>query len=150
MANQINPEFVAQVLAEASFSRTDKQIYDSYGISRQTFITWKKMLAEDKTLRQYFTQKKQTLETSWGNKAGEAILSGIDFLIRAGQQADPTDPTVIHAIAGGLKIVTEAQATLRYLDARLGQNAQSHSGAGAAIQQTGQALPPANNPPHTN
>lgn len=47
------------------------------------------------------------------------MRAGTDFIMRAAQESDPTNPDAIHAIAGALKILAEIGLTKEIVDARL-------------------------------
>ena len=134
--NKQNYEFTAEVLAKAAASKTDKEAYTAYGVSRNIFYIWKKQLETDATLQHYVAHKKAELEKQWAHDATATIRESMAFLKRAAKEADHKDPEVIHAVAGAVKIVSEAIATTRYLDYRL-NNADS-SAVGNEIQQARQ------------
>lgn len=130
MANAINYEFAAQVLAEASFAKTDKEIYDRHGVSKRTFANWKAALATDATLAHYYTVKIKALEDNWGHFASKAVIDSMNFISRAAKTADAKNPEVIKAMAEAAKVVAEAALSLKYINSRLALNAERDSSLG--------------------
>ena len=136
MAGKFNYETAAQVLADAAIFGDAKAVARA-GITSQTLRNYRKRMSEDETLLHYFAQKKALLEREWSQELAPAIRNGIDFLSRAAQVAEPSDPDAIHAVAGAVKILTGVSLTQRILDARLAER----SGQDMAADRTDAAKP---------
>ena len=111
---------MATILVEALFYgevRTAKR----WDIHRRTIANYRTRLNEEPELAQEFKRKKELFESEWANELAPAIRSALRFIVRAGEEADTTDPDVIHAMAGALKIVASVGLTKDMLDAKLGR-----------------------------
>ena len=114
---------------------------DKLGISYESVKKYRRYFAENPTLQPLVQEKRSALEREWVANLTGAIESGIDFLQRASDQADPKDPDAIHAIAGAVKILTEVGMNRRILDARLarqggqaGEASGSRSGSSNGVE----------------
>lgn len=108
----------AMILTEAAY-RGDQETARRWGISERTIYNYRKRVETDEKLAELFAAKKAAFERGWADELPASIRAAIEFLKRASQQADQRDPSVIHAIAGALKIQTEVAITKDILDARL-------------------------------
>ena len=113
----------SRVLAAAAFSDDTTATRDE-GITTRTLQRYRKRLAEDPVLSQLVAQKKAVLEREWAHKIAPALRSALDFLARAGREANPADPEAIHAIAGAFKLVNEGGLAKAVIDARLGHGSR--------------------------
>ena len=129
--NGFNYERAARALVDASFSG-DEGAARKYGVSTVSIWNWRNRLNTDPKLLMLFSSKKEQAEANWSLELIPAILAAIDFLKRAAQSADPTQPDVIYSIAGALKIMADVRASMDILDARL---AEFNREARAADQQ---------------
>ncbi len=111
---------IAMVLVEATFFG-DKRTAEKWGIHRTTVSRYRTKLDTDEKLLSLFTLKRQQFETNWTQRIPLAIIAGTDALIKAFQQADLSDPAVIHSIAGAMKIMTEIGLAKEVIDVRLGK-----------------------------
>lgn len=109
---------IAQILVEAAY-RGDVDTADKYGISIRTIQRWRALSENDVGLTRLIAQKKLAFEQGWADEAAGALKAGLEFLKEAAQKASKTDPNVIHAIAGAVKIASEVLITREVLDARL-------------------------------
>lgn len=115
-----NYDRAAQLLADAALYGDVKALQRS-GMTRQTLHRYRQRLADDDVLLQIFTEKKALLEREWANELAPAIRNGIEFLSRAAQTADASDPDAIHAVAGAVKILTGVSFTKDVLSARISE-----------------------------
>jgi hypothetical protein len=121
-----NPTFdhdrAARLLIEAAIIG-DKATARKHGIALRTLQRWRVKLAGDvelsSELSQAIAEKTRELDKAWADGIGDALRDGIRFLGRAFKEADVKDPAAIHAVAGALKLLAEAETTQRVLDARL-------------------------------
>ncbi len=111
---------MAMILVDAVFFG-DKRTADKWGIHRSTVSRYRTRLDTDKKLEALFTLKRQQFETNWTQRIPLAIIAGTDALIKAFQEADLSDPAVIHSIAGAMKIMTEIGLAKEVIDVRLGK-----------------------------
>jgi len=124
-----NYERAGAALAEAAFYG-DTQAAEHFGISIRSIQRYRKRLKEDDKLASVVVEKKRILEEAWADELPGAIGSAVEFLHRAGKEADPTDPDAIHSVAGALKILSQVAMTRKVIDARLSK-ADRPSGPGA-------------------
>lgn len=130
--SKFNPERAAAILLEAQLT-TDKAAVENHGISARTLFNWRERLYTDETFSDIFRRKKELSERDWASSLAPAIRDGIDFLARAGREANHKDPEVIHAIAGALKILTTTATKKEVLDATLNRaRSSAEAGAGRA------------------
>jgi len=111
-------EQIAQILIEAAY-RGDQQTAEKYGISPRTLYRWRDFAEKSPSLTRLMKQKKVAFERGWADEAAGALKAGLEFLKEAAQKASRTDPDVIHAVAGAVKIASEVLITREVLDARL-------------------------------
>lgn len=122
-------EFASIVLVEAAFFG-DKPTAAKYGVSLRSIHNYRKRLNEDTKLAELFRIKKDQMEQEWAEEMPAAIRASIEFLRKAATEAKTTDPDVIHAIAGALKILSDVAMTKKVIDARLaGSNRQANETA---------------------
>jgi len=77
---------------------------------------------DDRTLADLVQQKRQKAEEDWAEELPDAIRASIDYLRRAAGKAEESDPEVIHAVAGALKMLAHVGMTKKVLDARLSRD----------------------------
>jgi len=116
--SEFNKDRAALILVEASYF-PDSKVAKNWSITQRTIQNYRKRLDSDIELSQLFTLKKEDFEQTWGNRITKSIVSSLDFLDRAGQEADPKDPATIHAVAGALKLIAEIGLAKNVIDARL-------------------------------
>lgn len=133
----INYDRVALILVEATY-HNDRTVAKNWSISQKTIYNYRKRLANDSGLAELYRLKKSEFERNWGNGVSAAIISALDFIKRASQEADPKNPEAIHAIAGALKLVAEVGLTKEVIDARL---AEYHRSKGETNIEVIAALP---------
>jgi hypothetical protein len=131
-------EKIAKIIVEATVAG-DKATCQKYGISSRTLQRWRKGIEpeDDTTLAASVGAKKAILEAQWAEEIPGALKSSIEFLRKAGEQADPKSPDAIHSVAGALKLLSEVAMSWKLLDARISRQARqaretdSASAAGA-------------------
>ena len=120
VGKRLDLDRVAMILVEAVFYG-DIPTAARWGITERTIRNYRTMLNEDAELSVIFRLKKEKFETEWANEIPAAMRAGLRFLMRAAEDADHKNPDVIHAIAGGMKIMAEIGLTKEIIDARLGR-----------------------------
>lgn len=115
---QIDYERAARALVQAALEG-DAKASATEGITIRSIRRYRQRLEGDELLSRLVREKLYLAEREWAHKLAPAIRSALDFIARAGQQANPRDPNAIHAMAGALKLVTEAEVTKKVIDARL-------------------------------
>jgi hypothetical protein len=123
--NSINVERATSVLVEAVFFG-DKEAANRYGLSVRTIDNYRKRINTDKDFAAIFYQKKQEFEKNWADEIPGAIRAGTRFLLKSFQEADYKDASVIHAVAGAMKILTEIGLAKEIIDVRLGEYNRSN------------------------
>lgn len=97
----------------------DAPAAQKWGLSERTVQNYRARLAQDSRLALSFHEKRQLVEQDWAAELPAAIRAGAAFIRRAAEQGDPTDPDMVHAVAGGMKLVAEVLFAKRVLDARM-------------------------------
>ena len=108
----------ATILIEAAYYG-DQKTAARWDISERTIYRYRERLGRDDKLSDFVKRKKAAFERGWADELPSSIRAGIDYLKRAAQSADASNPEAIHAVAGALKIQTEVALTKDVLDARL-------------------------------
>lgn len=121
ISRRLDLDRVAAILVEALYYG-DAQAAERWGITTRTIINYRNRLADDVELSRIFADKKDKFETEWASEIPAAMRAGLRFLMKAAEEADHTDPDVIHAVAGGMKIMAEIGLTKDIIDARLGRH----------------------------
>lgn len=119
---KIDLDFAAQVLVDAAMLG-DEAAAQRHKISDETVSRYRKLSQSDENLWKLVALKKRTAESQWADGLAGAIKGQIEFLQRAAQAADASDPHAIHAMAGSLKILADIALTSRMIDARLASRA---------------------------
>lgn len=119
MGNSLNYERAAEVLVD-SISMGEVKAAEHHGISRRTINNYQSRLKSDRKLSQLFAEKKAARNAAWAEHIPDALESTLNFLKRAGEQADPSDPEAIHAVAGAFKLVAEIGILRDVVNARFG------------------------------
>lgn len=109
---------IAQILVEAAYYGDNKTAND-YQINLRTILRWRRLSENNPHLLKLISKKKIAFERGWADEAAGAIKAGLEFLKSAAHQANKTDPAVIHAIAGAVKIASDVLIAREVLDARL-------------------------------
>lgn len=120
MPQQLDYDRVASILVEAAFFG-EMTTAKRWGITNRTIVNYRARLGEDSELSNIFQLKKAAFESDWASEIPSAIRAGIRFLGEAAQQADPSNPEAIHAVAGAVKILAEVGLTKEILDVKLGR-----------------------------
>ena len=115
-----NRDRAAMVLVEAAFYG-DAVAAKRAGIHERTIERYRLRLEDDAELSRLVREKKRLFEGDWAAELPAAIRACIAFIVRAAQESNPRDPEVIHAIAGALKIVTDAGFAKAILDVKLSE-----------------------------
>lgn len=114
---QFNHERAALILVEAAYYG-DRATGDRWGVSIRSIQRYRARLDSDQELSQLVALKKEAFERDWTEEMPAAIRTGIRFLNTAFQEADPTSPEAIHAVAGAMKILAEIGLTREVLNVR--------------------------------
>ena len=115
-----NKERAAMILVDALY-KGDEQAAQDWGVTRQTVRNYRRRLNSDTGLYSFFESKKALVEKDWSNEAQDAIRASVHFIRRAALRSKPS-PEMVHAIAGALKIVSEAMGQKRLIDVRTAGN----------------------------
>jgi transposase-like protein len=115
-----------------------------YSISPRTLQRWHQDFRKgtDAELTASVAQKKQAIDDSGlVTEIRGALASGLDFLRRAGESAEPSDPEAIHAVAGAVKIVSEVDGTYKMIDARIRGQAGGNGAAPGQVSAGSNVVP---------
>lgn len=115
---KFNPDIAAAALIEAVFYGEQKTV-EKYGISPRTMRNWRRRLVEDAEFAALFQRKKAQFENSWLNRLTVPIQRAMDFIADACSTMDArqrSNPEMIHAVAGALKICADVYLTSKALN----------------------------------
>lgn len=130
---------VALILVEALFLGNVRAA-EKWGITDRTIRNYRSRLKDDTALSDCFRMKKAEYEQNWVSDIPAAIKVGTQFLIKAFQEADHTQPEVIHAVAGAMKILAEIGLTKELIDVKLGKLDRGDGTADSQVEHSA-ALP---------
>lgn len=121
-------ERIAEILVDASVSRDDRKTAERFQVSDRTIRNYRRQLETDAELAALFRQKRAQVSEGWANEVPGALREAVGFLRRAAEKGDCTNPNMVHAVAGAMKLLSEVSATWKLLDVRMARSA----GAGGA------------------
>jgi len=126
MPRQLNRARVSRVLAEALLS-TDAQAARNWGVHPGTIRVWKKRMAQDIVLQKEYAQMVEIKTTLWAQKIPTALEASINFVLKASEDADHTDPQTIAAVTEAISKLVEIQVVLETLQRKrqLGQKIEA-------------------------
>ena len=125
-------------------SSTDEAICKKYSISLRTLQRWHHEFKHgtDAELTKSVAEKKAAIDDAGlVTEIRGALASGLDFLRRAGEEANPADPEAIHAVAGSVKIVSEVDGTYKMIDARIRGQAGVNGAAPGQVPASSNVVP---------
>jgi hypothetical protein len=126
---KFKPERAAAILVEAAFT-SDEKAARHWDVSVRSLLNWRNRLDEDPEFAAIFHHKKEIFEANWSLDLLPAMYSAIDYLKRASAETTYS-PEYIHAVAGGLKILSDVRVTKEVIDARLaGRRGSTDEAAG--------------------
>jgi len=108
----------AQIIVEADCGN-DKVTAARHGISLRSLQRYRKESQENDALSRIVARKRELIEANWAEELPTAIRAGIDYIKTACMEAKNTDPLMVRAIVGAVKILTEVAITKDVIDARL-------------------------------
>lgn len=109
---------IAFILVEALYFG-DITTSRRYGVATRTIRNYRSQLNINPELASLFLHSRKEFEKDWSSRIPGAIISGVDFIARAMQEADPKDPDAINAVSNAVKTLSEVQLTKQVIDARL-------------------------------
>lgn len=121
--NSIRVHRVARILVEAA-AMGDAAAGAKHGISVKSVERYRLFHERGegpaaRNLRDAVEQKQKLLDGDFTVYIRAALNSHLDFLARAGDQLNPSDPHAVRAAAGALKLLGERWERFLLLDARL-------------------------------
>lgn len=130
-------DLAASVLIEAAFQNDDKAAA-KYGISLRTVRNYRCRLQTDPELAAIFQTKKAIFDRVWADDLLRALRGAADFICEAAQSARAdekckTNPEMIAAMAGALKLCADVHLTSRVLDARLANTNRAENGLSSEV-----------------
>lgn len=112
-----NHDRAAAILVDAAY-QGDEAAALAWGVSVRTVERYRSRMATDLQLAAFVDEKRSLVERDWADTLPETIREAADFIRRAAKQGDPKDPAMVHAVAGGMKLVSEVYFVKQMLDAR--------------------------------
>lgn len=134
-------ERVATIIVEASVNG-DAAALKKHTISDRALRRYRAEASKDPELADLVRSKRAKVEEGWAEEIPGALRAAIGFLRKAAEEADHKDPDVIYSVAGAFKLLNEAAATWKVLDARLArQNRPVQQEAGPTVPGGSGAAP---------
>jgi hypothetical protein len=132
LSTNFNRELAAAVLIEAAF-RSDADSCSKYGVSLRSLQNYRRRLHEDPELAAIFNTKKALFDRAWADDLVKALKGAAVFIAEAAETARSdekckTNPEMIAAMAGALKLCADVHLTSKVLDARLADSNRSSNG----------------------
>ncbi len=118
-------ERIAEILLDA-YLNGDRKTAEKHGVTDRTLRNWRKLLDSDPKLSELFRAKKARVSEGWADEVPGALRASVAFLRRAAEEGDPTNPDMVHSVAGSMKLLSETAATWKLLDARLARSTGNH------------------------
>lgn len=116
-------ERIAEILVEAYITRDDRKTAERYQVTDRTLRNWRSQLDKDPELSALFREKKAKASEGWADEVPGALRAAVTFLRRSAEEGDPTDPDMVHSVAGAMKLLSEVSATWKLLDVRMARSA---------------------------
>ncbi len=129
MMIKVDIDRAAEILVQSIY-QSDKQTAREWGISTKTIQNYRKRMSEDDSLSIAFQRKRELVESSWVDKIGGALLKTINFIERASEEMDTSDPEALHAVTGSFKILAQTDIARMMINARYGNILENREGTG--------------------
>ena len=94
----------------------DEPTSQQFKVSVRSIQRYRREAGESDTLSQSVAHKKDLVIAKWTEGAPSAVTACVAFVARAARDGDHRDPQMVHAIAGAIKILSEAMANREVLD----------------------------------
>lgn len=124
---KIDPEFIARVVVDATLLG-DGTAAKRHNVSTKTVQRYREMAQSDANVSKLVSALWAAADKDWGKGLASALRGQIEFLNRATEKADPSNPEAITAVTGALETLADVALTKRMLDARLGPEAGAEAG----------------------
>lgn len=134
-SNRYSENAILSIVVEANHLST-RRIAIKYGIHPDEINKWREEIDNDPRLKQVYVAKMEKYVYDFSEDIARTIKAQLDFLLRAAQEADPTDRGMIRAVAGALKMAGEFGVALDLTRAHLNQT----RGLGAGDQSVSYML----------
>lgn len=120
MSVNFNMERAAKALVDAILMG-DRAAAEKYNVTIKSLEGWRVRLETDKAFREFFQRLRKAKDEGWADDIPAALASCIAFLKRAGQEADPSQPEAIEAIAHAAETLSDIALTRKVVDERFSQ-----------------------------
>lgn len=137
MTRPIDPDKAAAILVDAAY-RGDEAAAELWGVSQRTVKRYRARIDTDDQLALAVQEKRQLVEQDWADTLPNTIRAAAEFIERAAKQGNPKDPNMVHAVAGGMKLVAEVYFVKQMLDARFKDG--RHDGEPRALRPSNSAV----------
>lgn len=128
-----DPHKAARVLVDAELSSRE-QAAQRHGVSTRTITRWRDRMDVDPVLSRLVVQKRIEADRAWLRQAPPMIEDALQYMRRCTTEGE-VSPEMLRAVAGAVKLVSEAIASREIIDARI------HQALGAAGAGAGQVVP---------
>jgi hypothetical protein len=118
MRTPTHDERAAMALATAAIIG-DKRAAERHCCSVSSIQGWRQRLGTDESLAAACTDAREVLRANWADEIPAAIISAVDFLVRATGALSANDPAAVEAVAKALDTLSMILAHEKMLDAHL-------------------------------
>jgi hypothetical protein len=115
-----NVSRAAAALAEANL-KTDKEIAIAYGVGIRTIESWRSRLKWDAELQEAYRIVTTSKLSHWTAKIPDCLDRAIDFITKAAETGDPTNPEMVKAMTGAIGMLNEVQIIQEAIAAKKAQ-----------------------------
>jgi hypothetical protein len=111
----------AAALAEASL-KPDQEVATPFGVGVRTVEAWLNRLQWDEQLQQEYKAMTQGKLNQWTSRIPGCLDKAIDFIIKAAESGDPTNPEMVKAMTGAIGMLNEVQIIQEAIAAKKSQS----------------------------
>ena len=106
MPRTFNTTRAASALAEANL-KPDREVAQAFGVGVRTIEYWRNRLKWDEQLQQEYKAMSKGKLNHWTTKIPDCLDSAIDFIMKAAETGDPTNPEMVRAVTGAIGMLNE-------------------------------------------
>ena len=117
MPRVFNADRAASALVHAAF-HNDNSAAAEFRVSVRSIQLWRERINTDEDLAELFAHKSARFERRWQVQVGKSLYAAMDFVIRATDAMDPSNPADLKAVTRLMELLFEFQLTREMIAAR--------------------------------
>jgi hypothetical protein len=114
----IQQDKIVEILADATIM-TDTQAAEKHGVSVRTIRLHRSRIGTDTPLAAQLQYKLNEQDRTWSAEIPRALKASINFLLKAAQEGDHTDPKMIAEVTSAMRVLSEIAMVRDVLKERL-------------------------------